>query len=497
MPKKFCRFFKTLRYEVDMADLKKRAQKKKRAVVAGAGLLVAVFVIELSFLAQGQSPQVVSLAALALGLVGVLSLHLFHFKEQKRLVKKAVENLVRQKSQTVDNRVLNKLFEKDFPRYLKACYIFLPTKESKNDSAFSRVEGLQSFVNNYKTYAGLNLLEDFSKEILDKNETFKLNFKALLLEASFFLFPFVLMQLSALNFMFEGAGVLFASLLLFRLFTLSFFLRSYKDLSPVKFEKIEHFLFGSFEVEAGAETTRIELEELVGEGDESVFFLVDSFRKYEIEKLIRFQTSGNKSFKDWSVVSAENSTYKNKVKSSKAFILFPSEMLFPFDEMQDFISAFDKVIIIDSSPSHVLAESSVFYLDQNQKVKRVNFEGNLHRLSGDKGLILRNFKRNNLDLFLTQIEKKIVEKESVYLVYEDVKGKVSCDQSFIYPSGVKMVSIADSVESGAFEHYCSLNEGKHREKLDQAKMFVANCSYHRIYSGEGFKSKPQKDTKVS
>lgn len=490
-----------------MANLRERAQKNKKTVMAAASLLLMLFIGELVLIAQIESVQGLSLrlslVTAGIGLLGVLSLHFFQFKERRYLVKKIVKNLVRQKSQEVDDGVLSKLFEKDFPHYLKAGHIFLP-RHLGSTNEFSRVEGLQNFVNNYSTYAGLNLLEEFAEEILDKNESFefnkmlKLSGKNIFIESALFLLPLSLVQLSNSTPLFETTGVLFASLLLIRLFTLSFYLDSYKDLPPVKFQKIEHFLFGNYEIERGAETTRIELDELVEDDSPSVFFLVDEFRKYEIEKLIRYKTSGNKSFKDWSVISADNSTYKNKVKSSKAFILFPSEMLFPFEEMQEFISAFEKVIIVDSSPSHVLEESAVFYLDQNQKIKRVNFGKNLNRLSGDKGLILRNFKKNNLDLFLTQIEKKIISKKPVYLVYEDVEAGVSCDKNFIYPSGVKMMSISDNVEGDlANKHYCSLNEGKHSEKLNQAKKFVANCSYHKIYSDKAVEAGAALESKVS
>lgn len=462
-----------------MVDLVKRAQKKKRTVLAFTAVISILFIAELVMLTKEEPSQQLSYLIAGLGLLGILMLRISHFIERSFLVQSIIKNLVSQKSQTVDSRALNRLFEEDFATYLKKSHIFL-SGDVKDKNEFLRVEGLSSFVEKYKTYADLNLLDEFSKEILDKNDEPQLSLKDFLLEGSLFLAPLLLTQVSV----FKMGGVLFGVLLIARLFTWAFYAGLYKRGLGVELDvhKIEHFLFGDFEIEnSGA--TRLELDQFADVENESIFFLVDGPRKYEIEKLVRSQTSGRRKFKEWSVISAENSIYKNKVKSNKAFILFPSEMNFPFEEMQEFISAFDKVIIIDSSPSHVFAESAVFYLDHNQSIKRVNFGKNVDRLSGDKGLILRNFKKNNLDLFLTQIEKRIISKEPVYLVYEDAKDQVSCDQNFIYPSGSKMVSISSDLKGIDPDCYCDLSSGAHKEKLERAKSFVANCSYHKIYSG--------------
>ncbi len=476
-----------------MVNLVKRARKKKNVVVISSISLLSFFVAEIVFISTGKSGLNLSFLIGAVGFLGALLLQVSYFLERKFLVQKVIENLVEKKAQAVDLAALNSLLKEDIATYLQSAHGFLP-RSSVDEDELLRVEGLSSFVHKYKTYSDLNLLGEFSKEILIKNQTPRILGKSLIVDLLIFSIPMLTVQIWG----FKNIGLLISFLCVSRALTVAYYFKQYGvgKSKKVNTDKIEHFLFGSFD-DGLSMSTRIELSLLENAENNNVFFLIDAPRKSEIETLIRVQTSGDNKFKDWSVISAENSVYKNKVKASNAFILFPSDMLFPFEEMQEFIAAFDKVIIVDSSPSYAPVDSEVFYLDHNQEIKKVHLSKNIDRLSGDKGLILRNFKKNNLDLFLTQVEKKIISKEPVYLVYEDTQERVSCDQNFVYPSGDKMVSISSTLKEMDPDYYCDLSEGGHQEKLEKAKSFLANCSYHKMYSNVVREKKLKKSFRAS
>lgn len=471
-----------------MVNLFEKAQKKKNIVLFSALSLSVLFAIEVYFISTQQETKILPAVILALGFVGLVGLQVSYFLSRKFLVNSVVKNLVDKKSQRIDEKVLSGLLTKDFSAYLRSAHVFIP-RDFNNRNELDRVEGLSSFINKYQTYADLNLLESFSEEILDKNKTLKFSYKELSIDFTLFAVPFLVVFLQVLQEPMVLAGIV--SIL--RVFTCAYYFNHYVSSKKEKFslKKLEHFLFGDFEFQENS-ASRVELGVLKASEANSILFLVDSHRRAELEKLVRYQTSGNRDYKDWSVISAENSVYKNKVKKNKAFILYPSEMLFPYEEMQEFIDAFDEVIILDSSPSYALSKTAVFYLDHDQKIKEVHLEKNAERLSGDKGLILRNFKANNFDLFLSQVEKRIISKKPLYLVYGDAQGEISCEKNFVYPSGIKMVSIVSKIEAAEKGFYCDLRDGGHQEKLQRAKTFVANCSYHKIYS-DVVKQKKLKD----
>ncbi len=476
-----------------MVNLVKQAENKKNIILIPSIIISLLFVAEIFLLFKKVPILNISLLIGVLGFLGVLTLHWSYLKSCRYLIKAVIKNLIEKKPQNINGLILRDLLVNNFSEYLRKSHVFLPRRfKSKNE--LLRIEKLSSCISKYKAYADLNLLEEFSKEILIKNQEFRVLLKELFVDISLFLIPMLVVQFSS----FQNTEVLILVLCVMRLFTFGFYFKLFKKSRNEKsnFKKIEHFLFGSFEDEKST-ASRIELDILNMADSKSVFFLIDSSRRGEIEDLIREQTLGSGSFKEWSIISAENSIYKNKVKLSKAFILFPSEMLFPFAEMQEFISAFNKVIVIDSSPSYAISHSEFFYLDQNQEIKKIHFSENFDRLSGDKGLILRNFKRNNLDLFLTQIEMKIISKDTFFLIYADIQGKTSHDKNFIYPSGFKMVSMSDTLKGVDPDFSCDLSKGSHLEKMQRAKNFVANYSYHNVCSRVVIERKLKKSFRVS
>ncbi len=60
-----------------------------------------------------------------------------------------------------------------------------------------------------------------------------------------------------------------------------------------------------------------------------------------------------------------------------------------------------------------------------------------------------------------------------------------------------MVSVSGKLESVDPDYYCDLNEGSHQEKLEKAKSFLANCSYHKMYSNVVREKKLKKSFRAS
>jgi hypothetical protein len=469
---------------------------KSKKIRALSGLLqaslVLLFALEIHFILNGSS-QKFSLSFAGFGVFMVLSLHFIHWRLRSGLVEGIICNLSKKRNLKVDPQSLKRILTKDLAIYMRKSLVLIPKFKSNMDE-FQRVEGLSSFVNKYKTYAELNLLDEIKDEINKKNKAFYINLKELFFDTTFFVCPPALIFATKLSPMVVASLVVFVR---FAQLSLYFFRWISISSESCPFSKIESFSIGSLETPVKTERTRIDLAKLVGSNSASTLFLIDRSRRDEIEEVVNHQVSVSKSFSDWSVISSENSIYKKNVKSRKAFILFPNEMLFPHDEMREFISAFDQTIVVDSSPDFASVECPIFYLDQDQKIKRVNVKQNLERLSGDKGLILRTYKKNNLELFLTQVEKRIIEKRPTYLIYGDVKEGASCAENFVYPAGQKMLSIVSDNHGRDAELVCDLNFGEHNKKIEKAKTFLANCSYHKVYTDLVTNKDLQEPSKVS
>ncbi len=471
-----------------MVNLEKQARNKKNIVLISSAVISLFFVIEMVLLFKRLPNSNISLFIGALGLFGILSLKWLYLKDYKYLIKETIKNIVEGKLQNTEGLILN-----DFLGYLRKSYVFLP-RDFKNKSELLRVERFFSRTGEYRDYTDSTVLKELLEDTLTKNKEFRVLLKELWVDIALFLIPMFMVQFSV----FQNKEVLILVLCVMRVLTFGFYFKIFSEVKNKRFnfEKIENLLFSGFEDES-RRASMIELDVLNTVDSKSVFFLIDSPRRGEVEDLIKSEASGWGKFTEWSIISEENFNYKNNTKLNKACILFPSEMLFPFVEMQEFISAFDKVIVIDSAPSYAISDSEIFYLDQNQEVKKIHFSKNFDRLSGDKGLILRNFRRNNLDLFLTQVEMRVISKQALFLVYADVQDGVSHDKNFVYPLGFKMVSMLDSLKGIDQDFICDLSQGNHIEKMERAKNFVANHSYHNICSKVVVERKLKKLFRVS
>lgn len=479
-----------------MSNLETRSQGKRTLVRANFFIFAICSSVELYMFFEGSAHFTVSLVTFAFGVAGLSALYWSFLKERQFIVSKLVTSLNEQKNKSIDVKILKNVVEKDVRLYLKKTHLFTP-KFTLGQDEFSRVGGLSKYLEDYRAHSDLNLLEGSSKKVLEQNDKLSFSLKEIVIDLSLIILPFLMVSMSAsIDKMQVFTGLVILRGLSFILYGAS----AYKahNLSP-SLDRLEHFLFGNLN-DSEAASTRLELTKLKDTNDSSVFFLIDNHRKHEVEKILEFQTSGLGAFKDWSVISVGNSSVKGQANSKNAFVVFPSEMGFPYEEMKEFFGAFEKVIIIDSSPSYALDQSAVFYLDHNQDIKRVHIDKNLERMSGDKGLILRNFKKYDVTDFFKLVEEKTVQNKPCYLVYQSKDKHADFNLNvphFVYPSGCKVMIVTDSVDHIEEGFYCDLSEGAPSKKLERAKNFVANCSYHQIYSSIAVQNKMKHSYRVS
>ena len=485
-------------------DLNYEAKIKRRAVLSVSFSFIILFGLELVaiFNSQGRPSEVLNILSFVIALGGCLytfTLHYLFFKSQKNLVQRIV-NKIGKRSISIEPYILKKIFSEDIFYYLRTCYVFIPRFHKKNNEVLiSPIDGLSDFLNNHQQHIDLDTVTKAKNDILKNTNDFKFSFLDLVADALIFVFPFAVMSVNV----FDSNGSLLFFVASFRVATVLFYFTLYKNMyfnGDTSLRKLDVFINTDLTKESEAMSTRIDFKSILEESANNVFMIVSENRKSEVKQAIRYLISNDEEHSDWKIFSLESEKDVDiKEETPKNLIvIFPSELKHSHTALVKYIDKSEKVIVIDTSPSLALSDSVVYYIDHDQRVKKVKASENIDRFSGDKGLILKSLDDNsNLKGFLNHLKDRIKEDaEPLYLVFKDITNseakKLDKEKAFLYPSNKHAVFIennyskSDADEKG--DMYCKLDQSNKLETVDQARSFIANCTYHRILKGQNKKA---------
>lgn len=484
-------------------DLIYQARIKRRIVLNISFGFIVLFLLELLAIynSKGRPSELQNILSFIIALGGCLyifTLHYFFFRSQKILIQRIVRKIGK-RNISIEPYVLKKVFSEDIFYYLRKCYVFIPRfHTNSNEVLISPVEGLKDFLSHHQQHVDLDTVARAKNEILKNTQDFKFSFLDLLTDALLFVIPFGLISVDPFD-SFQSLLILVAFV---RIFTVFFYFTLYKNIDfndDTSLRKLDVFINTDLTKESEAMSTRIDFKSILEESANNVFMIVSENRKSEVKQAIRYLISNDEEHADWKIFSLESETEVNiKEETPKNLIvIFPSELKHSHTALVKYINKSEKVIVIDTSPSLALSDSVVYYIDHDQRVKKVKASENIDRFSGDKGLILKSLDENsNLKSFLSHLKNRIKEEEPLYLVFKDITSgeadKLDKDKAFLYPSKKHAVFIeksyskSDADEKG--DMYCKLEQSNKLETIDQARSFIANCTYHRILKSQNKKA---------
>lgn len=484
-------------------DLIKQAKIKKRIILNISFGFIILFLLELLAIynSKGEPSEVLNLVSFTLAFSGCLftfTLHFFFFKSQKRITEKIVKKIAKRNIE-IEPKILKRVFSEDIFYYLRQCYVFIPRfYTKKNEVLIPPIDGLRDFLNNHQHHIDFNTVDTARNQILENTQEFKFSFYDVLTDALLFVVPFGLISVnptgSYKSLLLLVAFIRFASFL--------FYSTLYKNVNfndDTSTRKLDVFINTDLTKESEAVSTRIDFKSILEETANNVFMIVSENRKSEVKQAIRYLVSNDEDHGDWKILSLESekevSLSENTPKN--LIVIFPSELNYSHTDLVEYINKSEKVIVVDTSPSLALSDSVVYYIDHDQRVKKVKASENINRFSGDKGLILKNLDDNsNLNTFLNHLETKVKNERPLYLIFKDISSseleQLDKEKTFLYPSKKHAVFIkedysqSDADEKG--DMYCKLEQSNILKTLDQAKSFIANCTYHRILKSQNQKS---------
>lgn len=426
--------------------------RTQRLLFLSAFSLAALSAAEFVFYATDLDFKHLSMLSHSIAILGVSLIFMVHylFFLNRRKVMKALLQALKLRSKSYKHENLLKIFQSDFPKFLKSLYIILPRQLN-----FEKNSDLEAFIYNYERYQNLNQLDEKVGQALKDFADFNFSFRLSLFDSFLFLAPFFILESDVVSL--QAKVFLLGAI---RLFTIGFVCSLYKEKGDLKSltNKLQTFLSSAPE-EGEVLETRFSLDFAE---EKKVFLLIDRLRKNEFKELARSAISFNESYSDWALVSGENYLEISKEDVKKAIFLYPSELGFSIETIRDFIEQFDEYLVIDVSPESATLDSHIYYIDHDQRTKKVNPEMNLERLSGDKGLILRNL---DSDVILKSLEEKMRSSKTLYLNYNKENAPSFC---------------SIETEKTNKDFYCEISSDKKAESLSLAKSFVANCSYAHL-----------------
>ena len=468
-------------------DLEKKVKNTNRILFAVAIGLVALFCLELLLLVlceAGNIALVYTSNFIAFyGSISIFTIHAFFYKSKRTLLLKLLTSVGVRNLNLFPNQ-LEKVFTKDLYFYLRSVYVILPRFHTEGKKALSfSVDGLKDFAKNYQVYVDQNLTKEKKKEIIDSIKEFKFSPLDLIVGLVFFIFPLAIIG-SDLGPSFYTSLVLILSC---RAFTILFYWRLYKN-SQVRGEsslrKLNVFINENLEEGDMTMETRIDFQSVLNAKANSIFMIVSEGRRSEVQKALRHIIINKEEFSDWFLILPNQEISLKNLKGKNLVLFFPCESKLTHKEALAMMEGASKVIVVDTNPGLALADSLVFYIDHDQRLKEVNASENIDRLSGDKGLILKNLQGStNLEDFLSHVGERAKSNSAFYLVF---KGLEDQDQEklakvFIFPSGEHAVYIQDqSPKSSSKEIFCKIEKEEPSTTKEKAKSFIANCTYHRM-----------------
>lgn len=209
--------------------------------------------------------------------------------------------------------------------------------------------------------------------------------------------------------------------------------------------------------------------------------LVDAKRVEEVQQQFRYWISKKKYGDSWSILDAERFELEELKETHGVSLFSPSKTKISPQNLKDFRDQFSRSFSIDSIPVMAFEGTDVYYVDQDQKVKMVQVKENFSRLSGDKGLILRNWKTidSEFDKFYTGLQEKILSEDENFLVYQTFETVHKSKESIKCPGGGYVVlhrGDEEEIISANLAQAFSRNLGK-QKNIEIAKNFLANCAY--------------------
>ena len=236
--------------------------------------------------------------------------------------------------------------------------------------------------------------------------------------------------------------------------------------------------------------TRIDFQSVLNADASSVFMIVSEGRRDEVQKALRYIVTYEERFKDWSLIMPDQEVTTNDLEERKLILFFPCESKLSHSDALSMVENATKVIVVDTNPGLAIANSLIFYIDHDQRLKEVKASENIDRLSGDKGLILKNLQEStNLQVFLEHVDEKTKSKSAFYLVFKEISESLESENNssnvYVFPSKKHIVSVQDqSPGASATDIFCKVNKDDNPSVQEHVKSFIANCTYHRLLKGK-------------
>ena len=476
-------------------DLEKKIKKINSVLFVMAFSFVVLFFLELILIAFSKAENTRFLASTSTfiafyGIFSVFALHAFFYKSKQKILSKILIS-VGVRDVSFSSTQLEKIFNKDVYFYLRKVYLILPRFHSdEKEVLISPLNDLNDFVKNHQTYADQNLIEKKKKDILNSAKEFRFSPLDLLVDLIFFIMPLALMGSEVIT----KSPLLFALILGVRVFTVLFYWRLYKNSlrGDSSLKKLNMYINENLKEGDLLMGTRIDFQSILNAEAKSIFMIVFKGRKEEIQKAIRYIITNDDEFSDWSLISPNQEVVLNDLKEKNLVLLFPYESNLTHTEVLSMVREASKVIVIDTNPGLASADSLVFYVDHDQRLKKVKASENIGRLSGDKSLILKNLQDStNLQDFLNQVVERSKSNSVFYLVFKELDKEIQCledkqsSEAFVFPSKEHMVCIQNQSPQGlSSDIYCKIQKIEDLTMEEQAKSFIANCTYHRFFKGQ-------------
>ena len=477
--------------EFSFLDLEKKITETNYTLFYIGISFTLLFIVEIVFLFLSRVEKVEALNYISsfiafYGVFTVFTIHFFFNKSKKEILSKLISR-VSVRNLSLSSEQLEKIVSVDVYLYLRRVYIILPRFHTKGKEVLiSSVDGLKIFSDKHQVYADQNLIEEKKQELLRSAKEFRFSPLDMLVDLVFFILPFAIIS-SRVN---TSFNLLIAIILGARAFTFFFYIRLYKNSKKQGESSVKKLnVFMNEDLKEGDATmgTRIDFQSVLKAEANSVFMLVSEGRRAEVQQALRHIISNDNAFKDWSLIVPDEKVELEKLKGKSLVLFFPCESKLSHKEALSMVKEAYKVIVVDTSPSLSLPDSLVFYIDHDQRLKKVKVSENVDRLSGDKGLILKNLKEStNLEEFVAHVKQKAKTDSVFYLVFKDtnVNEVDGSDSVFVLPSKEHAVHIESQFPQLHTDMFCKIESSEISNFEELAKSFIANCTYHRILKSQ-------------